>query len=540
MFKQFITSKLFLIISIIIAVYISGRLIVFHQLENVIRQELADLEQQGIDIQVDGLKVGPWQNRVQFDSVRVRFSEGYGQDNYIQAHSGAIILRGISLLQAVLNKTLHIRAVQITQPFIQTMIEPEGQNKRQKVKNNAQPALKSFFFKHVKIEQGRWRLYDNTKTPARVTTLDEVHLTNFFIQNNPDGPLEWQVGKTNVASVLIDLPKDYYTFQVKEIFYDADAKELNIDTIKLTPLYNKKEFAAQFNKENTRLTAVIPYIKVEECELKSSPRFTLNAAEARLKFYLESYLDKRYPFKNEADKVLPIEFLQNLPITVRIDTVHLVDSYAEHEEFPEIGEESGKVFFTKLNATIANLSTVQQKDLKKLPTLSATAMFMGVGDLRATFGFPNHPNGNYYASGTMHAFSFNKLNDAITLLARACVESGYLNWVKFNFEYNDDRSDGKVEMNYKDLKVAVLKKDDPTKKAGLKNFVLNTFILKEDLDEKLKTEDRIGTIQFYRDRRRSLFYYWWKSVLSGVLSVYSIDKVPEPKDRETASKQKDN
>lgn len=532
MLKKIKISTILIIIGITSVLYIGGRLFIFHQLENVIRQELADLKNQGVEINVKGLQVGPWQNRVLLDSVHVRFIEGYGIDNFVEASSGAITLHGIALLHAVLTKKLRIQSVTITQPFIQTKIVKAKAEEHKTVKNSQNPEFKKLFIRHLKIKEGKWRINDNTKNPIRVTTLDEIYLTNFYLLNNSKGPLQWRAGKTHASNILITLPKDFYSFYVKEINYNADAQELNIDTVKLTPLYNKQEFAERSKKENTRLTVVIPYIKSEQCNLKSNPEFTLNAAEVRLQLYLESYLDKRYLFDKAPDKILPVEFIQKkLPLTLHIDTLRVEDSYAEHEEFPEIGDETGKVFFTKLNATLANLTTEKPADKKHLPTLSATALFMGIGDLRAEFGFPGNPNGNYYASGAMYNFPFTKLNKAIEPLAKARIESGQLNWIKFNFKYDNDRSDGQVEMNYNNLKVLALKKDDPDKKAGFKNFILNTFILKKNLDGSAEVEDRSGTIQFYRDRRRSLFNYWWKSVLSGVLSVYSIDKVPEPKDR---------
>jgi hypothetical protein len=33
-------------------------------------------------------------------------------------------------------------------------------------------------------------------------------------------------------------------------------------------------------------------------------------------------------------------------------------------------------------------------------------------------------------------------------------------------------------------------------------------------------------VEFYRDTRRSIFNYWWKSVFSGIKSAYKLDKLP--------------
>lgn len=531
MLKKIVSPRILIIAAVILSVYVVGRLVVFHQVKKVIQKELADLEQQGIELNVENLRVGPWQNRVQLDSVRMRFIEGYGRDNKVQASLGNITLRGIGLLRAVLKKELHINSVQLSRPFIRTMVQnEEATDTAQKVKNSKEPAIKKLLINNLHIYKGEWKLNENTDTPVRITTLDEVHLSNILIENNPDGPLQWQVGKTTASEISVNLPKDFHTYSLQHIDYNKKAQTLNIDSIRITPHYNKAEFPKKAGKEYTRLTVVIPYVKVSGCDLKSTPEISLNAQEVHAKMHLESYFDKRPPFENPANKVLPIEFMQRLPIILHVDTLHLEDSYAEHEEFPEIGEKTGRIFFNKLNATIANITSRKPVDEKKLPTLSATAMFMGIGDLRTEFGFPATPDGVYYASGALYNFPMEKLNVATEPLAKLHIESGQMHSVKFRFQYTDARSDGELEMNYNDLKAIVLKKDDPTEKAGFANFLLNTFILKKDLDDSVEKEKRTGTIQFFRDRRRALFYYWWKSVLSGVLGTYNIDKVPQPKD----------
>jgi hypothetical protein len=46
------------------------------------------------------------------------------------------------------------------------------------------------------------------------------------------------------------------------------------------------------------------------------------------------------------------------------------------------------------------------------------------------------------------------------------------------------------------------------------------------MDENDEKSERTGTVEFYRDTRRSIFNYWWKSVFSGIKSAYKLDKLP--------------
>jgi hypothetical protein len=539
MLKKYRTFKVLSVVLVLLALYAGGRLLVFQQVKKVMQQQLAQLEKQGIEINVEALRVGPWQNKVQLDRVRIKFTEGYGTDNKVQASLGTITLRGIALLRAVWQKELWIHSVQLSRPDIQSMVKSEQATPPdKKVKNPRQPAIRKFFIKDLHIYKGSWKINENTDTPVRVATLDEIQLTDIRLENKSKGPLQWQVGKTRATAVRISVPKAMHTYSVQAIAYDAKAKTLLIDTLKIIPDYNRSEFAQKAGREYPRLSGVLPYIRITGCELESNPQFTFRAKEIRTKLWLESYLDKRPPFKDPATRVLPVEFLRRLSLVAQVDTIRLEDSYAQHEEFPEIGETTGKVFFSKINATLAHLSTQKPKNENTLPTLSATALLMGTGDLRAEFGFPANPNGTYFAKGALYRFPMTRLNLATESLAKAKVESGTLKSLHFNFTYNNDRSDGQVEMNYNDFKVTLFKKDNPNKKAGLVNFLVNNFVIKEDLDETMDKEKRTGIIQVYRDRRRGLFYFWWKSVLSGVLSTYNISKVPEPKDISRAEQRK--
>jgi hypothetical protein len=62
------------------------------------------------------------------------------------------------------------------------------------------------------------------------------------------------------------------------------------------------------------------------------------------------------------------------------------------------------------------------------------------------------------------------------------------------------------------------------KKDNLKTFIINTFVLKKNMDDRLPAEKRTGTVLFYRDTTRSTFNYWWKSLSSGLKSAFHLDK----------------
>ncbi|HEY0769513.1 MAG TPA: hypothetical protein VGD31_04205, partial [Sphingobacteriaceae bacterium] len=68
------------------------------------------------------------------------------------------------------------------------------------------------------------------------------------------------------------------------------------------------------------------------------------------------------------------------------------------------------------------------------------------------------------------------------------------------------------------------KSEDDLRKDNFKTFIINAFLVKKNLDETVPAEKRSGTIHFERDRSRSIFNFWWKSVFTGVKSAFNLDK----------------
>jgi hypothetical protein len=151
----------------------------------------------------------------------------------------------------------------------------------------------------------------------------------------------------------------------------------------------------------------------------------------------------------------------------------------------------------------------------------ANARFMNAGDLKADFSFPADPKKPYTIHGSVKNMNLTELNKILVPIARVEIRSGNLHEIKFDYQYNEYRADGELTMSYSKLDVASLvkdrKKDDVNK---LLTLIIHAFI-KKDLS---KNTDK-GKILYYHDPERSTFNYWWKSILSGVKSLFGLDKI---------------
>ena len=139
------------------------------------------------------------------------------------------------------------------------------------------------------------------------------------------------------------------------------------------------------------------------------------------------------------------------------------------------------------------------------------------GVIKVDFTLPYNEAQVYNAKGRISNLGLHRLNPILESLAFIRVESGRLNALDFNFDYDDYVSHGNMTINYENLKLAGLTKDKESKENELKSFALGLFVRK-DKDREVPIEKRSGKIYYERDRRRAIFNVWVKSLFSGVKS----------------------
>jgi hypothetical protein len=109
------------------------------------------------------------------------------------------------------------------------------------------------------------------------------------------------------------------------------------------------------------------------------------------------------------------------------------------------------------------------------------------------------------------------LNPILKRNAGVAIEEGTLKKLSFNFQYDEETSNGELIFEYDGLKVSLIDRADQSKK-GFQTFLTNTFILHKK-NIKGSNSFRKGDISFERNKKRSLFNYWWKSLSSGLKST---------------------
>lgn len=514
-----------LITSLLLAVlFFGGRYFLFTKIRDKIEEQLSLLKEKGIDIKYDYMNVNVFTGKIEFYQLSV----DVGKDSIsgISCLIPHFLVKGVELIPFIRDRSLVINYITLQEARVTytpgvSLFEKDSTSSKKLLLQNVSIGA-------IAMPSMKFILHDSTARDTVMRVSCDLEFDNIGIERQTDS-LAWRKGEVRLGDFSIDLPKVFYQAHIKNVSMNLMKKTLALDSIHIRPSLGRRKFMQAYGKEIDYISGMIPYLKLTNVNWLTYPTSRLEISKILLQMQLRVFRDKRYPFIKNHTTTLPSHFLQQLPFQLTIDSILVQDSYVSYEEFPEEGDSTGIVVFDKLFATITQVHN--NPEFQRPIEMKAYSRFMGAGDLNATFTFPYNTSAPYYLAGNITNLRMSSLNRMLGAAAKVKIESGTMTNLKFNFAYTLLKSSGEVELNYEDLKILSLRENKDKKQAisAIKTLLLNTFIIKKDMDEDVDRDKRTGTIGFYRDQKRSIFNYWWKSVFSGIKSAYKLDKLPVKK-----------
>lgn len=456
-----------------------------------------------------------------------------------------IRFQGIQLLKLIFNKKIALRKVLINGANISLYLDennklilPQENNKTSKYNligiDKVQIIKANFLISQAdpsKIDPGK---IDSSKTdPSKTDHSKADHSKADSIFNTEFNLDLWAISNTNLKRFSYNktnfdslsfflrngsyrLANGLHNISYDTISYRGSENRLTIDLLLLKSRFAKYEIGKHTGVETDWFDFTVKGINMENIQLQNLiSQNALIMSQIEINHFTGiAFKDKRLPFPEKPDTKLPIELLHSLPITLHIDSIILKDANIEYAERVKDSKKAGAVTFNNLSANIKNLSNIDSL-ITAPTTMHASANVMNEALLTANFIFPNvkYPR-SYSAKGVMGSMDIASFNPILEQNASVLVESGKVNKLSFDFVYNNDDSKGNLYFDYNDLKISIIDKSD-NKIKKTQTFLINNILLHK---ENLKTEKsfREGNVSFSRNKKRSIFNYWWKSLFSGI------------------------
>jgi hypothetical protein len=497
-----------------VALYFGGRAFLYWKLEQIVVDKIAEAQSRNISIQYGALRVDYWRGDLTIDSLDMKLMVSdticriCGQVSRVQ-------VAGISILPLLFRKELELANVKIQRPSVRYDNRYNIPDRKGKKPNS----LKGVRLSNLQIDSANFEVVDSVTHTSKAQARASVAMKDFRIRFDGDESMKWSVGEVTLDGITATFRKALYNVTVAHASYSRKKKEFRLDSLQVTPSETKSTFAKKIGHQVDQFTCTLPLLAIDGLEIDSTGRPDVRASHIGMSFHMLVYRDKRYPLKHRKPRRMPVNFMRQLDFNFAVDSVTVYPSFVSYEEFPENGENTGRIFFNELKASIHTLSNDSSRGSTEMHVQSR---FMDAGNLKAHFTFPLNGKKPYAVAGALTDFSMPQVNAMLVPVGNVKVESGKMHEMKFRFHYNSVKSDGELEVNYSDLKVLSLKKDDRRTPNKILSLLIGVFV-KKDIDGRDSKDRRTGQIQWERDTQKGILNYWWKSVLSGIKSVYNLD-----------------
>ncbi|PWT96925.1 MAG: hypothetical protein C5B52_14740 [Bacteroidetes bacterium] len=218
--------------------------------------------------------------------------------------------------------------------------------------------------------------------------------------------------------------------------------------------------------------------------------------------------DKTRPADTTSYRPLLANSLMKIPFPLQIDSLELKRSIIWHNVIDAKTGKEGTIFFSDLDALIRNIRNYEIKDDDSL-RLRADAKLMGKGPLYVRFRQSYTDSlQTFLLAARMGSMEMKDLNSILTPLGNARADQGIIDTMWMEIKGNDYFAFGRMTLEYRHLKIALLKKDEQRRNfiSWLANLVVKTNNSKQ------------GNIYEDRLRNKSIFNYWAKISMKGLLT----------------------
>ena len=321
-----------------------------------------------------------------------------------------------------------------------------------------------------------------------------------------------------------------YAFGLDSVRLSSATKKIHIGRFHIDPLLPEDAFVRSLPRQDDRFDFSVRDISITNMDfaaLFSEEIFadTIKVGKASFKIYRD--LGWKRGIRGPV-KIFPHQALVKMPIPFHIKKLILANTFIEYKERAVISRQAGKVQFYNSYATITNLTNRQDAAAKNnMLTLDISTRFLNKAPLRVTWKFYLfNPDGRFDIVGSLGAMKATDVNALSVPMGPARIENGQIDALSFNLAGNRTHMKGDVRMIYKDLKVAILQKDEESKKLEKKklaSFAAN-IVIKNSNPSGKKDEVRVAHVNFQRDTHRSIFHLSWKSLFKGIKESAGINK----------------
>jgi len=242
--------------------------------------------------------------------------------------------------------------------------------------------------------------------------------------------------------------------------------------------------------------------------------------------YASIHRDKTYPLHPDQAPPMPQEALRDLEQKINIKQLDIHVPTFEYTELMPGAKQKSYIEITDIDAKVTNITNID-KQLKQnhLMPLQIEGSLMKEGRTEIDINFDNRSLSNDFTfNATCFEMPLQTLNPITEPGMNLSIKDGINRKLTTSFEANGDSAIGTMRFKYNDLKISVLNTRNGVKKEGkFVSFLINTIALKSDNP---KRGNFVLPVKYknYRNKRRSIVGYCWRSIFAGMKETLGLKK----------------
>ncbi|MBB6332708.1 hypothetical protein HNP24_003700 [Chryseobacterium sediminis] len=342
--------------------------------------------------------------------------------------------------------------------------------------------------------------------------------------------------------------KDYFlttrNFAYKTQFYNMslgllklNKNKVQINNFAMKPLVSRAQFIKMIPVERDLYDIKAGQITAEGNWDVFSPHKMVNASHVTIQSADANIFRSKIPKDDPKVKALYSKMLRSIKIPMTISNLDLKNSVLVYEEDTPESMGPGKLIFSNFNMNVRNLNSAKIKGKPTKVDIKINCSFMNLSPLSVNWNFDvADKNDNFTIAGKTTGLPASGINPFIRPYLHVTATAGTIQEMLFNFKGNPAGLHGTFNLKHKDLKIAVLNKNNHEKK-GFLTAVANVFLKSNSgsFPEAVTVEN------VERDPTKSFFNLFWKGIEQGLKKTLigkNVEKT-EKKVKEAVSSVKD-
>ena len=322
------------------------------------------------------------------------------------------------------------------------------------------------------------------------------------------------VEHTNLALADVSFQTAKSAIQAGKVRWAHQAERLELANFRISPTLSETEFMTPPRLQFDYIT-----VKGDLAQLNGvKPERWYNDSTLVINHVVVKNLvtdvsrDKRLPLPDvRPEKLMPTRLIAGVKVPFRVDSVSIVNGQVNYHETSKVTDRVGTIPLHELTGTLTTV-TNRPRPMDSLK-LTASTRLLGLAIQRLFYreSYGDSLSGFRMALKTSD-LRMPELNPITNPMAAVDLDGGHLEPMTAQLAGNKYASVGNLRFHYTDLKIRLLGHQDSTRRSLLikfENFAANKILRKNN--------EKDARIFFDRDRKKFVFNYWIKSIVSGVL-----------------------